>query len=173
MYKLSHLLIRIALISSASAACAGEPASSAFSWVPVSGSGIHYLSTADIHSVIPTEVGMIQRSTDIVELDGDLRGRLIYQPVSVFDFVAGTLTNTGNQVFSGTVLGSDPVLVHDDEFRFDVNLLTGETVGLVHLNHRLAGPKTRCELEVIGSGMTDTQDALVVYTGRCKIKRRP
>ena len=57
-------------------------------WVPVSGTGVHLFSTAIIHSQTPTETGLIQRSTDIVELDGDLRGRVLYHPVSVFDFAA-------------------------------------------------------------------------------------
>ena len=82
---------------------------------PVAGSGTHYLTTAIVHSTEPSPTGMIQRSTETVDLTGDLTGRILYHPTSVFDFVNGTLTNTGHQVFSGTVLGSAPVMLHDDE----------------------------------------------------------
>src|SRR5512145_3115834 len=113
----------------------------------VSGRAVHYFITAMIHSQTPTATGMIQRSTDIIELSGDLKGRVLYHPTSVFDFVKGTLVNTGNQVFSGTVLGSSPVLLHDDEFRFEVNLKSGGLEsGEVHLSDGLAGPKIRCDL---------------------------
>ncbi len=143
-----------------------------YRWVPVSGVGVHYFTTAMIHSQQPTASGMVQRSTDIVELDGDLKGRLLYHPVSVFDFAAGTLVNTGHQVFSGTVLGSDPVLIYDDEFRFDVNLASGETTGKVYLLDPITGPKTQCELDVVGTGATPAGDATVAYTGRCKVKQK-
>jgi len=153
-------------------AYAGDDIGQGYRWVPVSGVGVHYFTTAIIHSQQPTASGMVQRSTDIVELDGDLEGRLLYHPVSVFDFAAGTLVNTGHQVFSGTVLGSDPVLIHDDEFRFDVNLASGETTGKVYLLDPIAGPKIRCELDVVGTGATPAGDAIVAYTGRCKVKRK-
>jgi hypothetical protein len=143
-------------------------------WVPVSGTGVHYFSTAIIHSTTPTDVGFIQRSTDTVELDGDLKGRVIYHPTSVFDFVAGTLTNTGNQVFSGTVLGSEPVLIHDDRFRFDVNLFEGRTVGRIFLTDTLAGPRIRCRLKVDGVGEeTEAGDAVFAYTGVCRMPAGP
>ena len=82
-----------------------------YRWTPVSGVATHYFTTAIVHSTEPTETGFIQRSTDIVELEGDLVGRVLYHPTSEFDFVEGTLVNAGNQVFSGTVLGSQPVLL--------------------------------------------------------------
>ncbi len=138
-------------------------------WVPVSGTGIHYFSTAVVHSSEPTDTGFVQRSTDTVELSGDLTGRVLYHPVSVFDFQAGTLVNTGSQVFSGSVLGSAPVLLHDDEFRFEVNLDTGETIGEIHLVDRIAGPRIRCHLEVRGTGrMTPEGDAIGDYSGECR-----
>jgi hypothetical protein len=137
-------------------------------WLPVAGSGVHFFTTVIVHSQEPTETGMIQRSTDTVDLTGDLKGRVLYHPTSVFDFVNGTLVNTGEQVFSGTVLGSAPVMIHDDEFRFDVNLNTGETVGEVHFTGRIAGPKVRCHLDVVGTGTTPEGNAKVDYTGRCK-----
>jgi hypothetical protein len=140
-------------------------------WEPVSGTGVHYFATAVVHSSEPTPTGMIQRSTETVELTGDLVGRVLYHPVSVFDFVEQTLVNTGHQVFSGTVLGSEPVMIHDDEFRFEVDLITGETIGEAHLVSRIAGPRTRCHLEMIGSGeVTPEGDAIVDYTGFCRVR---
>jgi hypothetical protein len=41
---------------------------------------VHYFTTAMIHSQTPTATGMIQRSTDIIELSGDLKGRVLYHP---------------------------------------------------------------------------------------------
>ena len=94
---------------------------------------------------------------------------MLYHPRSVFDFVNGTLVNTGHQVFSGTILGSAPVLLHDDEFRFDVNLFTGQTEGSVYLVDRIAGPRVRCNLRISGTGMTTSEgDAMVDYTGECR-----
>ena len=143
-----------------------------FRWVPVSGTAIHYFTTAIIHSEDVSRTSKKQRSTDSIDLDGDLVGRVLYQPVSKFDFVAGTLVNTGRQVFSGTVLGSNPVLIYDDEFRFDVNLATGETKGQVFLTDRIAGPRIKCELEIVGTGFTPEGDGLANYSGRCKIRKK-
>mgnify|MGYP000216973330 FL=1 len=141
-----------------------------YRWVPVSGTAIHYFTTAIIHSEDSTWNGKTQRSTDSIDLDGDLVGRVLYQPISKFDFVAGTLVNTGLQVFSGTVLGSKPVLIYDDEFRFDVNLATGATTGNVFLTERIAGPRIKCELEIVGTGFTPEGDGLANYSGRCKMR---
>ena len=94
-------------------------------------------------------------------------------PVSgtgVHYFAAGTLVNTGHQVFSGTVLGSAPVLIHDDSFRFDVNLFTGETKGQVFFDDPIAGPRIRCRLEIVGTGQTEAGDAAVSYTGWCRVR---
>jgi hypothetical protein len=139
---------------------------------PVAGSGIHYFSTAIVHSSEPTGAGMIQKSTETVDLQGDLVGRLLYQPESVFDFANGTLVNTGHQVFSGTILGSEPVMLYDDAFRFEVDLGTGATVGKVYLDDNLAGPDIRCELTIVGTGMTAEGNATFDYSGECRFKRR-
>lgn len=139
---------------------------------PVSGSGVHYFTTAIIHSSQPTPTGYVQRSTDTVELTGDLSGRILYHPVSVFDFVNGTLVNTGHQIFSGSVLGSEPVLLLDDEFRFEVDLATGATVGEVHLMRRLAGPNIQCHLTVIGTGRTPEGNGTFDYSGDCRVRPR-
>ncbi len=143
-------------------------------WQPVSGSGVHYFSTSVEHSRRDTANGYVLRTTDIVELTGDLNGKVLYHPRSVFDFVAGKLVNTGHQVFSGTVLGVGPVLIHDDEFRFKVNLFPPmETVGRVFLVNRIAGPRVRCHLRIAGTGvMTPEGDAMIDYTGKCRFGRK-
>jgi hypothetical protein len=135
---------------------------------PVSGTGVHLFTTAIVHTQAPTPTGFVQTSTETVELEGDVKGRLLYHPTSIFDFSAGTLVNTGHQVFSGTVLGSAPVLLHDDDFRFEVDLTTGATTGQVYLARRIAGPPVRCRLEVVGTGMNSEGNATFTYTGYCK-----
>jgi hypothetical protein len=50
---------------------------------------------------------MIQRSTETVELKGDLTGKVLYHVTSVFDFVNGTLVNTGDA--TGEESGKVPV----------------------------------------------------------------
>ncbi len=143
-------------------------------WVEVSGNGVHRFSSAVIHSVVETDVGFEQRSTEIVELNGDLNGLILYHPISRFNFVEGTLTNSGDQVFSGSILDLGPVLLHDEKYRFDVNLDTGHTTGKVFLDNRLTGPDVRCQLDVVGDGQMDEMgDALFEYTGFCRIRQRP
>jgi hypothetical protein len=167
--KLTTLIATIFLLTGLAHVAVANDYDKSFRWVPVSGTAIHYFTTAIIHSEDFTEAGKKQRSTDSIDLDGDLVGRVLYQPVSTFDYVAGTLVNTGRQVFSGTVLGSKPVLIYDDEFRFDVNLVTGATIGNVFLTDRIAGPRIKCELEIIGTGFTPEGDGLANYSGRCKM----
>ena len=137
---------------------------------PVAGTGVHYLPTAIVHSTELTPTGVIRRSTETVELSGDLAGRILYHPTTVIDFAANTLVNTGDQVFSGTVLGSTPVLLHDDEFRFEANLITGAVTGKVYLTDPIAGDKIRCELDVVGTGVDASGNATFTYTGQCRIK---
>lgn len=143
-----------------------------FAWVDVSGTATHFFSEAIVHSVENTPNGMIQRSTDIVELQGDLQGRALFQPVSRFNFVKGKLVNTGHQVFSGTVLGSKPVLLHDEDFRFVVDLNTNATTGEIFLIERIAGPRIRCQISMEGIGMTPAGDNLSVYWGKCRVRQR-
>jgi hypothetical protein len=120
---------------------------------------------------IPTTAsGKILKSTEIVELRGDLTGFVLYHVTSVFDFSAGTLVNTGDQVFSGTVAGSAPVMVHDDQFRFRVNLATGEEGGKVYLFDHVAGPKVRCQLDVVGTGLTPEGNPTFDYRGTCTFR---
>lgn len=140
-------------------------------WIEVSGVGTHLFTTAVIHATSPTPNGFIQRSTDIVELEGDLVGRVLYHVTSEFDFAAGRLVNKGDQVFSGTVLGSAPVMLHDAEFRVEVDLAGQSTSGRMFLVDHLAGPKIRCELEIFGEGETTRAgDAVVDYVGRCRVR---
>jgi hypothetical protein len=173
MRRILAALIAATVIACAMASDARVPADHQPLVRSVSGSAVHFFTTAIIHSQTPTETGMIQRSTDIIELSGDLKGRVLYHPTSVFDFVNHSLVNTGNQVFSGTVLGSAPVLLHDDEFRFEVDLNTGGMEsGEVHLSDRIAGPKIRCDLVVVGTGAkTPEGNGLVDYSGTCTIKK--
>jgi hypothetical protein len=138
--------------------------------VSVAGSGVDHLTTAIVHSQEPTPAGKILRSTEIVELKGDLKGRVLYHVTSVFDFVAGTLVNTGDQVYSGTIAGSAPVMIHDDQFRFQVNLVSGEESGKVYLFNHIAGPKVRCELDVVGTGLNSDGNPTFDYRGICTFR---
>jgi len=135
--------------------------------IRVKGTGYDRLNDAVVHSKQKTVTGMIQRSTEIVVLNGDLRGRVLYQVTSVIDDKAGTLVNTGNQVFSGTVAGSAPVMLYDSRFRFYVNLKTGEEHGSVYLTDHIAGPRVQCELHVIGTGKRADGNPAFKYTGTC------
>jgi hypothetical protein len=114
---------------------------------------------------------MIQRSTDITELTGDLSGYILYHPTSVFDYGAGTLVNTGTQLFSGSIAGSAPVLLHDDTFRFESDLATGATTGEVFLGRSNDAPTRggwyECTLDVVGTGLTPEGDGMVDYSGEC------
>ena len=169
--------IRIASVAAATAllivaANAGAAGNAGSTTIKVSGSGYDALNTAIIHTNEATPTGMIQRSTEIVELRGDLNGRVLYHVTSAFDFVNGTLVNTGEQVYSGTIAGSEPVLIHDDQFRFEVNLVTGAEAGKVYLFNHIAGPKVRCELSVVGTGMTADGNPTFDYTGTCTFRGR-
>lgn len=137
----------------------------------VSGGAKHFLSTAIVHSQEPTDTGMIQRSTDIIELTGDIAGYVLYHPISVFDFEENTLVNTGTQIFSGTVAGSAPVILHDDSFRFEVDLGTGTVNGAVYLGRSKDAPHPgtwyECTLAIVGTGVTPEGDTLSDYSGEC------
>ena len=146
------------------------PAAVAERTVSVAGSGFDDLVNAIVHWQMPTPNGMIQQSTEIVELFGDLRGRVLYHVTSVFDFVNGTLVNTGDQVFSGTIAGSQPVMIHDDQFRFEVNLITGSDTGTVFLFDHIAGPKVRCTLHGVGTGLNGAGNPTFDYSGECTFR---
>ena len=136
--------------------------------VKVSGTGTDLLNGTIVHSKKPTATGVIQRGTEIVELSGDLNGKILYHVTTVIDNQKGTLVNTGDQVFSGTIAGSEPVMIHDSKFRFEVNLATGADSGSVYLFDHIAGPHVRCELKVTGTGKTADGNPTFRYTGSCE-----
>jgi hypothetical protein len=179
-FSASHALVIAAFTASClgavDARAAGDSAASRNhdhpTTVNVAGSGVDGLNNAIVHSQELTATGKIQRSTETVELNGDLKGRVLYHVTSVFDFVHGTMVNTGDQVYSGTVAGSAPVMIHDDQFRFEVNLVTGEESGRVYLLDHIAGPKVRCSLHVVGTGVTAEGNPTFDYTGVCTFRGR-
>jgi hypothetical protein len=156
----------------------GQPASSGKSTpasgrtIAVSGTGVDLLTTALVHSKDSTASRMVQKSTEIVELTGDLTGRVLYQVTTEIDFVHKMLVNTGNQVYSGTIAGSAPVMLHDDRFRFQVNLATGEEHGRVYLADHIAGPKVRCTLDAKGTGPNAQGNPTFTYRGECTMGGR-
>ena len=90
--KLTHRMIRFFVISTllVAASFSGQARSlEGTTTVKVAGTGYDDLNNILIHSQTPTATGMIQQSTEIVELSGDLRGRVLYHVTSVFDFVNG------------------------------------------------------------------------------------
>ena len=140
--------------------------------VKVAGTGVDDLKNAIVHWQKPTASGSIQQSTEIVELFGDLRGRVLYHVTTVIDAVNGTLVNTGDQVYSGTIAGSSPVMIHDDQFRFEVDLTTGKETGQVFLLNHIAGPKVRCTLEIAGTGLNADGNPTFTYRGECTFRGR-
>lgn len=167
------IILTLALTLTTSGSSSPRSAEEPDKVVAVAGTGIHYFTSAIVHSAEPTPTGMIRRSTETVDLSGDLTGRLLYHPTSVLDVVQGTLVNTGAQVFSGMVQDSAPVMLYDDTFRFEVSLTTGAITGEVHLTHSLAGPKVRCHLTVSGTGMTPEGNASFNYAGECRFRGQP
>lgn len=144
-------------------------------WKEVSGTAIHYFDNMPgrkpiTHRATPTDTGVNLRTTESVDLFGDLEGRVLYQPRTVINEVEGTLVNTGNQVFSGTVLGEGPVLLHDNLFRVEVNLATGETVGKMFLTDHVDGPVVDCIVEIVGTGFSEEGNGLADYSGRCRLR---
>jgi hypothetical protein len=154
------------------AAYAGESGVSKIRSVQVAGTGTDLLNGAIVHSKKQTPNGMIQQSTETVELKGDLTGRVLYHVTSTFDFTNDTLVNTGDQVFSGTIAGSEAVMIHDGRFRFEVNLKTGADTGSVHLVDHIAGPKVQCTLQVVGTGKDADANPTFNYTGHCDFHDR-
>jgi hypothetical protein len=158
----------VGLVQIPAAVFAGTEAPSGTRRVAVSGTGIDFLKDAIVHSKEATATGWLARSTEDVELDGDLHGRVLYHVTTRVDTSKGTLTNTGDQVFSGTVAGSKPVMIHDSKFRFEVNLNTGAESGSVFLIDHIAGPRVRCELNVTGTGKTAEGNPTFRYAGTCE-----
>jgi hypothetical protein len=151
---------------------AGVDGASKIRSVQVTGTGTDLLNGAIVHSKTQTPTGMIQRSTETVELKGGLNGRILYHVTSTFDSANASLVNTGDQVFSGTVAGSDPVMIHDGSFHFHANLKTGTDTGSVQLVDHIAGPWVKCMLQVIGTGKDADANPTFNYSGRCDFKDR-
>jgi hypothetical protein len=63
-------------------------------------------------------------------------------------------------------------MLHDDEFRFDLNLMTRAVTGKVYLTDNIAGPKIRCELDITGTGETAEGNVTASYTGSCTFKNK-
>lgn len=166
-------LIRVAVISTllVAASLSGQARNlEGTTTVTVAGTGYDDLRNAIVHWQEPTATGLVQQSTEIIELSGDLRGRVLYHVTTEIDFVNSTLVNSGEQVYSGTVAGSAPVLIHDDQFRFEVNLVTGQETGQVFLLNHIAGPKVRCTLDVIGTGLNAEGNPTFSYRGECTFR---
>lgn len=150
-------------------ACAVAAPASAAKTVHVSGTGVDLLNGAIVHSKQKTSTGLVERSTEIVELNGDLHGKVLYDVTSIIDEKAGTMVNSGNQVFSGTVIGLGPVMLADSRFRFYVNFKTGKDRGDVYLTRHIAGPPASCTLRVIGTGRRADGNPTFKYSGTCTL----
>ncbi len=139
--------------------------------IPVSGEAVHSFTTSITHSESPVDGTIVTRTTDIIRLSGDVNGYVLYHPTTVVNPSTQTLVNTGVQFFSGTISGSEPVVLYDDSFRFEVDLASGETLGQVHLGRSQSSPHPgswwECHLEVVGTGMTPEGDGLATYAGTC------
>jgi hypothetical protein len=133
----------------------------------VAGHGVDLVKGAIVYSKTPTAEGFVQQSTEIVELEGDLHGRVLYQVTSRVDERHKRLVNTGNQVYSGTIAGSGPVMLYDDQFRFEADLASGEESGSVFLVHPIAGPRAACTLKVTGTGPDGQGNPTFTYHGEC------
>ena len=153
------------LMSSAAVAGAGQAT------IPVSGSGMDLASDAIVHSEESTPAGTIKRLTEFVRLTGDLSGYVLYQATQQFDFVNNKLLVTGTNFFSGTIAGSDPVILRSDESRFEVDLATGAETGRVHLTRSNDAPDKgswyECDLAVVGTGLTFEGNPTFDYSGVC------
>ena len=154
------------LLVSSSAVAGSEPQT-----LSVSGSGVDLASDAIVHSEQSTPTGLIKRVTEIVRLEGDLSGYVLYQATQQFDFTNDMLIVTGENFFSGTIAGSDPVILRSDESRFEVNLATGAETGRVHLTRSNdsaeKGQWYDCELAVVGTGVTAEGNPTFGYEGDC------
>ena len=144
--------------------------------VPVSGSAVDFTSEAIIHSQESTPTGMIQRATEIVKLSGDLSGYGLYQTTREFNFVNSSLVITGENLFSGTITGSDPVILRSDESRFEVDLATGAELGRVHITRANDAPDKgswyECDLVVVGTGLSPEGNSLSDYSDECMRRGR-
>jgi hypothetical protein len=126
------------------------------------------VASVRIHLRIRTQTDTIPGANPKVE--GGLNGYLLEDTTSTFDFATNTLVNTGPMFFSGTVLGSEPVILNGDH-RFDVDFTTGNTMGEVHLRRSNDAPHKgfwyECDLVAVDAGFTPEGDPISDYTGTC------
>ncbi len=160
-----------AVVAVTAALAPAAPSAGAPRTVQVHGAGVDRADSTIVHSEQQGAGGLVRTATEIVELEGDLHGRVLYQVTTRLDAERHRLTNTGRQVYSGTVAGSGPVLLYDDQFVFHVDLATGAEQGTVYLVHPLAGPSVRCRLSVQGSGRDARGNPTFTYSGACEFAR--
>lgn len=167
---LTAALAGTAILTSATVAQGGPQS------ISVSGSGVDLASDAVVHSEQPTATGVTKKLTEMVRLTGDIDGYVLYQATQEFDFVNKTLAVTGENVFSGTIAGSSPVILRSDESRFDVDLATGAETGNVHLTRSNDAPHNgswyECDLSVVGTGQTPEGNPMFDYVGVCTPRGR-
>jgi hypothetical protein len=163
----------VILTSSAAVAGSGQEPQT----MSVSGSGVDLASEAVVHSEQSTPTGKTRIVTEMVRLSGDLSGYVLYQATQAFDFGSNTLVVTGENVFSGTIAGSDPVILRSDQSRFEVDLSTGAELGSVHMTRSKDAPHKgswyECDLVVVGTGQTAEGNPTFDYSGTCTRKGRP
>jgi len=164
--RVAGLGLRLGSISLLCAVAVGHAAAEQ-GVIQVKGTGTDLLNGAIVHLKRTTSTGEIRKSTEIVELRGDLNGKVLYHVTTVIDNEKGALVNTGDQVFSGTIAGSDPVMIHDSKFRFEVDLATGAESGSVYLFNHVTGPKVQCKLQVTGTGKNADGNPTFSYVGTC------
>ena len=58
-------------------------------------------------------------------------------------------------------------MIHDDRFRFEVNLVTGEESGQVFLFDQIAGPKVRCTPRSPAPALDADGNPTFTYDGEC------
>jgi hypothetical protein len=95
---------------------------------------------------------------------------VLYHVTSTVDVTKVILINSGDQVYSGTIAGFKPVMIHDSRFHFEVNLATGEDTGSVYLFDHIAGPEVRCTLSVVGAGKNADGSPTFNCTGECTFR---
>jgi hypothetical protein len=61
-------------------------------------------------------------------------------------------------------------IVHDDQFRFEADLVTGKDSGRVYLFDHIAGPKIRCQLDAVGTGVNTEGNPTFTYSGQCTFR---
>lgn len=159
-------LASVMLLMSSAAVAGSKPQP-----ISVSGSGVDLASDAIVHSEQNAPTGLVKRLTEMVRLEGDLNGYVLYQATQQFDDVNKRLIVTGENVFSGTIRGSEPLILRSDESRFEVNLVTGEETGNVHLTRSNDAPDKgswyECALDVVGTGVTPEGNPTFDYSGEC------